>query len=570
MAGRVAVKTDMESRLAGRRIDGGAAGDREIEWQFDALDVRPVSRWIEAHAGEYPDGLTVVSGEKKEIADSYLDTGDWRIYRAGFALRVRRRGQAAEATMKSLEEVEDGPRNRREISEVLTMPEDGRLDEALRGAEGPVGERLKALIGGAVLEPLFEVKTRRRSYRLELEGGIAAGEVALDETEIPLEDGEEPVYLRRVEVELDPADGEIELVQPFVEQLRAGCQLTPALSSKYEAALLACGLEPPGPPELGPVGVDANSTTGEVAYSVLREQFAKFLSHEPGTRLGEDPEELHDMRVASRRMRAAMQIFAEALPVRSRRLRDELKWIAGALGEVRDIDVQLEQSGEWIEAAGPEDQEPLGAMAGVLEERRAAARKRMLRTLDSRRYARFLEAYSAFLRRGPARTNRVAKQPVLIAAPDLVRGPYRRVRKRGDRIAGDTEAATAEDYHKLRVRCKRLRYAMEFLSGVYGERAGSLIRLLKELQDVLGDHQDAEVAIHQLRELVSSRRGKLPPETIFAMGAISQRYTMQAEEMRGLFPGAYKKIRGKRWKRMKKMMQKMSETQTRGSVERHS
>lgn len=517
---------------------------REAEWQFDAPDIRSVGRWLEGLSGDEP---AVTAGETRLLTDTYLDTGDWRLYRAGYSLRLRRRGERAEITMKSLASEDGGPglRVREEISEPVEGPDLGDL----RKSPGPAGERLRALIGGRALRPIFEVRTCRSAYTLSLDGA-EVGELALDETTIPLEDGQEPAALRRVEVEVE--FGALERVAPFVEEMREGCRLRPATTSKYEAGLLARGLRPPGPPEFGPTGVDASLTVGEVAFAILRQQFAVFLAHEPGTRIGEDPEELHDMRVAGRRMRAAMQIFEDALPRRAGKLREELKWIAGVLGEVRDLDVQLGQLEEWISEA--EDREPLAELRAVLEERRGRARKAMLRALDSRRYARLVEAFTGMLGHGPARRSRAGTLPVLAAAPDLVRRRYRKVCKIGDAI---TEESPAEDYHELRKRGKRLRYALEFLSGVYGDPARDLIKPLRALQDVLGDHQDAVVAISHLRELATAAGGSngLSPPAIFVMGGIARCYETRAEGLRAQFPEAYAGIRGKRWKKLEKTME---------------
>lgn len=525
-----------------------ALDHREAEWQFDAVDVRPVGVWLENRSRW--DGPAVSAVEVREISDTYFDTGDWRLYRAGYALRVRRSGEKAnlEATMKSLasEDRLPGLRLRREISGSAESEEPDSLGQA----SGPVGEYLRSLAGSATLRPLFTIRTHRSAYTLSLHGE-SAGEVVLDASEIPLGDGAEPARLRRVEVELDAGSEAFSGLEPFVEELREGCRLSPAGASKFEAALFALGLAPPGPPELGPTAVDASQTIGETAFAVMREQFGEFLAHEPGTRLGDDPEELHDMRVASRRLRAAMSIFEEALPVRARSLREELRWIAGVLGEVRDLDVQLEHLGAWISDADPEDREHLAVLRGVLEERRAKARKAMLRALDSRRYARMVEAFVTLLKRGPSRRSRTARRPVLAVAPDIVRRRYRKVRKAGDGISGES---SDEDYHDLRKKGKRLRYALEFLSGVYGKPAEALVEPLKDLQDVVGDHQDAVVAISHLRGLAESGGRRLPPGTVFVMGGIAHRYALRARELRDVFPKVYGRIRGKRWKRLKRAM----------------
>lgn len=546
----------------------------EVEWQFEALDVRPVSRWM---AGSSENGATLSPSGEKAMSDTYLDTEDWRIYRAGYALRIREKGGKTEATMKLIAASGDdgaGLKKRREISETLASKDPSELPKS----GGSVGERVHSLAGQKSLRPLFEVRTKRRTYEAVFgvdakdavsgdetgadeskhggsENGDAAvteatiAEIALDETEIPVEGGP-PAILRRVEVEVER--GSVDDVSSFVEELRRGCRLTPATTSKFEAGLLASELAPPEEHDFGSTEISDSMSVGEVAYAVMRGQFEILLRHEPGTRIGEDSEELHDMRVASRRLRAAMQIFRDALPVRSRRLRDELKWVAGVLGEVRDLDVQLEA---WISSAAPEDREPLGELRSVLEERRAKERKAMLRTLDSRRYAKLVESYSGFLRRGPAKSSEYARRAILEVGPELVRKRYRKFRRAGDVIEKDSPA---EEYHELRKRGKRLRYALEFHSKIYGKPARDLTKSLKNLQDVLGDHQDAEVAISQLRELAlpakKRRGGGISPQTVFVMGGIANRYEALAGGLREEFPAAYSEIKGKRWKRLKRAM----------------
>jgi triphosphatase len=522
---------------------------QEVEWQLDALDVRPVGRWLEGDSwGRDP---AVATGETREISDGYFDTDDWRIYRAGYALRVRstKGKNGAEATLKQLASTSTraGVRNRREISEPLDAPE----IDLLNGVAGPVVDRVRALAGPEKLRPLFEVRTRRSTYHLMLEG-FRVGEIALDETTIPLEGEAEPARIRRVEVEVEP--GSFDRLEPFVERLREECRLSPAVASKYESGLFARGIAPPAPPDFGPTEVDGSLSTGEFAFRILRKQFGVFLAHEPGTRIGEDPEELHDMRVATRRMRAAMKIFEDALPARTRAFRESLKWVAGALGEVRDVDVQLGHLESWTTDAAPEDREPLVALRTVLEGQRGKARKAMLRVLDSRRYARLTTSFADFLRKGPSRRAAGARQPITEAVPDLLRKPYRKVRKLGDPL---TEESSSEEFHELRKKGKRLRYALEFLSEIYGKPIKEFIGPLKELQDVLGDHQDAEVATSHLRELgVARGRGRrFPPETIFVMGGISHRYELQARELIAQYPKAYRRAVRKKWKKLRGVLE---------------
>jgi triphosphatase len=506
----------------------------EIEWQFDAVDLRPVDRWLrsplagKAAPGEAQVGLPSTA----QHTDLYADTEDWRLHRAGYVLRLRRKGGRMEATLKSQAPADDGLRTRIEITEPVRTLD---LDTLQRG-EGPVGRRVGAMAGSRPVRPVLTIRTRRTVFPLHLEGQ-RAGEVVLDATSIPIEGSGEPVRLRRVEVEMDePAQGQL---RPFVDRLREACGLRPAGVSKYEAGLLAAGFDPALAEDLGPVDVAQTSTVGEVAFAVLRIQFAAILRKEPGTRLGEDPEELHDMRVAARRLRAALALFADVLPVRASRYREELTWLAGILGEVRDLDVQLQQLDEWEGAVGPEDGRGLEALRTILERHRTEARRTLAEALDSRRRDRLVAGFSAMLRHGPLRRSRASRTPVLLVAPGLLGRAYERVRQGGKRLGA---GSTPEAYHRLRIRTKRLRYALEFLSPVYGRPARSLVRNLVAVQDILGEHQDSQVAIGRLRALVAKHAVDLPPEAVFPMGMVAERYAARSAALRRTFKPAFARL----------------------------
>ncbi|WP_119066193.1 CHAD domain-containing protein [Rubrobacter indicoceani] len=531
---------------------------QEVEWQFDALDLRPVLRWLAAAASPEgaPDGFTVEPLGERKLSDSYLDTADWSVFRAGYALRIRRRDGEVEATIKRLSSLSGvGPKVRREISE--PFEEAGALD--FKGAKSMLGDWVRSLCGDRKLLELFEVQTSRRTCRLLYHAPdgeeVSRAEIALDETEIPVAGGR-PVSLRRVEVELEA--GEAWELHAFVENLAERFRLSPSRVSKYEAGLFGLGLTPPEqPPDFGQTELSPTMPTGEYAFAVLREQFRRFLAHEPGTRIGEAPDELHDMRVASRRMRAAIKLFGVALPTRARHFDGELRWVATFLGEVRDLDVQLSQIEAW---ASESDGAP-GAfkeLRRTLEVERDAARRKMLLSLESSRYGRFLELYSGFLRRGPSPGPLAGHIPVTKSGAGIISRAYRKFRKHGDRVADNSPV---EAYHSLRKRGKRLRYALEFLTPVYGGPAEKMVATLKTVQDVLGDHQDAAVAAGQLSDLApASRRGRsLAPRTYFIMGKLAARYEAEMSGAEERFSGVYPKIKGKPWKRFRRSMKRTAD-----------
>jgi len=276
--------------------------------------------------------------------------------------------------------------------------------------------------------------------------------------------------------------------------------------------------------------------------AVLRRQLSALLAKEAGTRLGDDVEELHDMRVASRRLRAAIALFGDVLPAEAERLRPDLAWVGQTIGAVRDLDVQLQQLDRWTNVLTPSDQEALRRLRSLLEGQRARARGEMLESLDSPRYARLVRRLGTMLRsRSGART-----APARAVAPDLVEARHRALRKAKRQIGPDSDAAA---FHRLRIATKRYRYALEFLSDVYPGETKRLIRRSVTLQDVLGAHQDAHVAITRLRDLAGNRGAELGPEAVFAMGEIAGRYSTSMDEMRINVPRIYARLGGKAWKR---------------------
>jgi triphosphatase len=534
----------------------------EIEWQLEAVDLALVDNWLKEHPSGA--GVTIVPEPARELRDVYYDTEDWRLYRAGYALRVRRDNESAEATMKALMPSEGGIRRRREISEPL------KGVQTPKGIPGPVGERVRRVAGTADLRPLFEVSTRRRTFALCSEtpssgeivedtsgnirpqnseqDAIVLAEVVLDESEI-FANGGDSTHLSRVEVEVGSDAAIHDGVRDFVEVLKEALKLRPTRTSKFRTGLSVAGLSPEVALDLGPTEIDATLSCGGVAFAILRRHFGEMLAHEPGVRLGEDPEELHDMRVATRRLRAALKLYSDFLPKRSERYERDLRWVAGALGEVRDLDVHLEGLSEEASRNG----EVLEEVVSLLRERRNEARRGMLEALDSNRYERLIASFSATLRRGRSPT---PTSPILEVAPNLIRDRYKKVRKSANRLSEDSPP---EHYHDLRKKGKRLRYALEPLQEIYGKQAQKMVKLLKKIQDDLGDHQDFIVASGLMEELGVA--GDRPPQVIFSMGSMAEGYGREASTIRMGFLGS-KSLRslkeGKEWRKLRKKMEKQA------------
>ncbi len=519
----------------------------EIEWQFDALDLRPVERWLAALpmmtlGVEEQQTITAAARPPRRLIDTYLDTEDWRMARAGFVLRTRRRGRRDEITLKDTHAaLAGGLRQRLEVTEDLPAG-----IESL-GTDGPVGRRVHAVAGRRPVRQVLQVRTRRRPFSLRV-GGTDVAELALDDTTIVVGNGQRPMQLRRVEVEVLPEWQDA--LEPVVHQLQSACGLQPATLSKFEAGLLALGAEIPGPPDLGPTEVGRDVNMGELAYAVLRRQLAVLREKEPGTRLGEDPEDLHDMRVATRRLRAALDLFVEVLPVRARTFRTELGWMAAALGSVRDLDVQLETLDtmseavtSWRDVLGSSEHDPLSDLSSLLLRTRDEARADMLAALDSVRWDRLVHGMDAMVRQGPPRRSRAARVPAAVAVPDLVNTRHAAVVKAARRAK---RTGVAADFHRVRIRCKRLRYSLEFSAELYGGLTSRYTRRLTGLQDRLGLLQDAEVAAARLADLAVGE-AHLPATTIFVMGGVAEHHRRDMRRLLRRLPRDLSRVSARAW-----------------------
>ncbi len=287
-----------------------------------------------------------------------------------------------------------------------------------------------------------------------------------------------------------------------------------------------------------PVTVDPSATPVDHVRASLDQRLRALLTHEPGTRTGEDIEDLHQMRVAVRRMRATLKAARPLLDAAwSDDLRAELGWLGGALGPVRDLDVLLLRLHRGIASLPPTEQNAGGALLDALERERTTARAAMLEALTAPRYfgllERLAETVSAPL---PTPAPGDAPRPALV---DLVRAEARKLRRAVEK-AGDNPPD--EVLHALRIRGKRVRYTGELVApSLRGTPAGKQVKRLLSattvLQEVLGDHQDACVAEQRIRGLLAGL--DVTPDTVFVAGRLVERETHRAAEKRREWRGAW-------------------------------
>jgi CHAD domain-containing protein len=253
-------------------------------------------------------------------------------------------------------------------------------------------------------------------------------------------------------------------------------------------------------------GVRADEPIAEAGRKILAFHRDRMLAHEDGTRAGVDPEELHDMRVATRRQRAALRIVEPYFkPKALRSTRDGIRGIAAVLGAVRDLDVLLEAARSYRDTLEAEEAVALEPLLDHWTVRRDAARAAMLAHLDSDAWATFKGDYALFLATPgagvrPAVDGEVPR-PQLVAhvLPAEIWQHYGAIRAYEPVL----QWAAVETLHALRIECKRLRYVLEFFGDVLEPEVEEPIAALVALQDHLGLLNDSHVTIGLVREFLA-------------------------------------------------------------------
>lgn len=298
----------------------------------------------------------------------------------------------------------------------------------------------------------------------------------------------------------------------------------------------------------------ADDPMSEAGRKVLTLHFGRMLANEAGTRLGADPEALHDMRVATRRMRAAFALFephydAKVIGPFGKGLRRTGR----TLGAVRDLDVLLEKARAY--AAGlPAEAGGVEPLLAAWEAARDTARRKMLEHLDGPAYRKFVAKFGAFLATpgaGAAALPPDAATPVQArhVIPGLILTRYASVRAYERLLPGGALAA----YHALRIECKGLRYALEFFREVLGEETPALIKQVTALQDLLGELQDACVAEGLLADFLAERRKQLgkhsAAEALAGIEAYLAAQHARQAELLAAFPAPWAELIGLEFRR---------------------
>jgi CHAD domain-containing protein len=506
-----------------------------------------MAREIEVKLGAWPgfavpaldgafDGLRVEVGDARVLDAVYHDAVDLRLIRAGITLRHRQGEGGVEGTWTlKLPGGQDGPAG-------ALVREERRVEGSFATVPAELAALLRPWLRTAELVPVARLQTLRRSSRLwfdppppepvaepepvpEPEPGAepvpvvpepvpeirpeprVVGSIDDDEVSV-LQDDRVAARFREVEVEV-VEDAPVGLMDAVVDRLRAAGAGAPDPTPKLVRAL---GPRALAPAELRPSGIGALSSATDVLRAGIAAAVLRIVEHDEVIRADVDPEGIHQARVGTRRLRSDLRTFAPLLDTAwSEPLRDELQWLAGELGEVRDRDVLAARLRKREGELDPEYRDAVEVVVARLDRERSRALRRAVAALDSPRYLALLDRLVAAAEH-PA-TLPEADGPAVELLPALAGRSFWKLRRAVRRVG---RHPTDEALHALRIKAKRARYAADVAVPVVGAPARKYAKAMGRLQDVLGDHHDCAVAAEWLEgNLRSASRAQA-----FALGLL--------------------------------------------------
>ncbi|MGO9081311.1 MAG: CHAD domain-containing protein [Streptosporangiaceae bacterium] len=511
---------------------------REIERKYDPATAGTAAlEAVKAMTGTA--GVAAVSQQAEQFLDAvYYDTADLRLIGAGITLRRRTGGEDAGWHLK----LPAGADTRDEIRLPLAAPGGKPAAGAASGtagkraatpharADNAVPKELAALVRaytrGAALAPVVRIQASRSVLRLVDDASRTLAEIAADHVSAEPAGGSATTW---DEIEAELVTGDPKLLKAIDTRLRKAGARPAATATKLQRAL--GGLLPAAEAAQGPP-LTAQSTAGEVVLAYVRDQVAAISRYDPLVRRDE-PDAVHQMRVATRRARSALQAFGAIVEREATRpLCAELKWLAAALGQARDSEVLLARLTAELTAIPP------ALVVGPVEAcisahftaELAQAGKTALRALNGQRYLQLLDDLDALLA-DPPLTPLAERQAGKVFAK-----PVRRAERRLQRALAAVPGAEDRDaaIHEARKATKRARYAAEAAVPALGGAARRQATQAKELQQLLGDHHDSVVARTVLLDLAAKAR--VAGQDTFTYGLMHQRQACQAADSEQTLP----------------------------------
>jgi CHAD domain-containing protein/uncharacterized protein YjbK len=424
--------------------------------------------------------------ETHELDATYFDTDDLSLMRHRRTLRRRTGGSDAGWHLKTPGKGTSRTEHRLPLdSSSGDERPDETSDEMPDEVPGELAGLVRAIIRRRPLRPIARLRTHRVETPLHDADGRVLALVAQDRVTATTDGAEQ----RWQEVEVELVDGDADLLTA-IEGVLAEAGATPAAGPSKVARALGDRVPRPSDEE------DEETATVDPVLRYAREQRDAITEYDPGVREG-DPDAVHKMRVATRRLRSTLKTFKQSFPTARAvgdptgrpPLGDELKWLAALLGEVRDGQVLEQKLLTGVEEAGPDFAPVAQKIRTHLDYRVVRARATLDEALDSDRYLTLLD-----------RVDALADDPDPVEDDPLKRA-RKSLRKADDLLDRALADGVDAELHEARKAYKQARYAVEVFEPSAGKAASNLVKALTKLQDVLGAHQDSVVARELLHEL---------------------------------------------------------------------
>lgn len=462
--------------------------------------------------------------EEREHVDRYFDTPDFTLWKHGFALRVRSVGAGHVQTLKGGGNVLAGLHQRTELESEIPSenPDPALFARQLHEALPQLAHKLGNKLGdghGLQLQPVFENRSKRTSWMIDLPDGGGQVECAFDIGE--LRHGERTVPVR--ELELEMRKGDPARLYELARQVHAAVPVRIENVSKAERGYALASDDKPQAVKAAPVALARKASMSDALAGILSNCLQQMQANERGVLAGE-VESLHQMRVGLRRLRAALDMVSSMVQLPEPMAAD-IEWLAGELGDARNWDVFIDSLLPALPL--PEEHKPaLERVQVAAREEAERHRSRVRSAVASARYTTLMLALGGWIagcgwrQPGlPALANEPLEQKAGKAAPRLVRHAAARVRKRARRL----DLQRPECLHKVRIAAKKERYAREFFEALsHGKLEKRRHDLLTGMQDELGELNDSFVA----RDLIAQLRERVPQELTllgFIEGVLAER-----------------------------------------------
>ena len=449
-------------------------------------------------------------GVSDTLKSVYFDTADLQLRGNKMVLRVRHVGRRRIQTLKTMGEPSAGASHRQEWETEISgdMPEASPLKAADANLPQPEERLVRSL------HPIFSTEVKRTTYTLGADGWEV--EMALDEGRVVGPAGSTPIS----EAEFELKRGEPRILFELARELQQQLDGRVSLTTKAERGFALLGDEPSPRRARSPVYPN-DAAIGQAFQSIVRACAEQLLSNQDVLFATGDPEAVHQMRVAIRRLTSGIRLFADFTETpETQALRDEIRWLQSHLGPARDAEVFVSDMLDPL-AAEMGEQPGYKALVQDFADRRTSSLADAQKALAQPRFTQFALSLGAWIEGGDwrAKDDPVASERLTHPARGYACEVLDRLDRRVRRSLRQLAELDSEGRHRARIRVKRLRYAIEFFAGLFPEKkARRLVATLGRLQDRLGQLNDIAVAARLLREH-AERNGD--PARLWAAGQIA-------------------------------------------------